>query len=351
MIVDADFRIRRDDFELQFRGSVARGETVALLGPNGSGKTTTLNALAGLLAVDEGRISIGDRVVDDVDANVLVHANRRPVSIVFQDHLLFPHMDARDNVAFTLRTRGLRRTEARRRAQTWLSRFDLEGLARQRPGQLSGGQAQRVALARALAAEPDLLLLDEPLAALDVSTRVVVRRELRRILTDFDGATIVVTHDPLDAIALASRVIVLENGRISQAGAIAELTARPRSQFVAELVGLNLFTGIADHASIAIDGTDRAIHAAESSDGEVFVLIHPHAVSLHRLEPAGSPRNRWLTRIESFDLLGDKVRVRTTDEPGLVAEITTDAIADLDLHEGDPVWVAVKATEVTVYPR
>lgn len=350
-MLEADFRIRRGKFVLDLRLDVERGDVVALLGPNGSGKSTALHALAGLVPVDSGHICLNDATIDDAASNDFIAPENRPVSLVFQNYLLFPHMDARDNVAFPLRARGANKAEARREAIELLKRFNLGEVTRHRPSQLSGGQAQRVALARALAVQPDLLLLDEPLAALDAGTRIEIRRDLRHHLSEFGGATILVTHDPLDALALATRVVVLDNGRVSQAGSIADLTARPRSRYVADLVGLNLFTGRSSGSSISIDGTDRKITTADSICGDVFVLIHPHAVSVHRSEPEGSPRNRWETTIRDFDLLGDKVRVRTSGSLPLVAEITTKALDDLDLHEGDHIWVAVKATEVSTYPR
>ncbi len=357
MILDADFKVRRGNFELTLDIDVNEGEVVALLGPNGSGKTTALHVLAGLLPIDVGHVTLNGLIIDDARDGIFTSPEQRHASLVFQDHLLFPHLDARSNVAFPMRAKGVKRLEAQHVADTWLQRFGLSDLAKQRPRQLSGGQAQRVALARALAAEPELLLLDEPLAALDAGTRVAVRRELRTILSDFRGATIIVTHDPLDAIALASKIIVLEDGRAVQEGSISDLTARPRSGFVAELVGLNLFAGTAGNGSIAIGNssttkaTAASIATVETIDGDVFAMIHPRAIALHRDEPGGSPRNRWHNTIESFDLLGDRVRVRTTGELDLVAEITTVSMTELDLHQGDRVWLSVKATEVSVYPR
>src|SRR5690606_23995610 len=220
---------------------VAAGEVVALLGPNGAGKTTALRALAGLRPLDAGRIALGDTVLDDPAAGVFVPPDRRPVGVVFQDYLLFPHLSVMDNVAFGLRCRGARRAEARRAAVEWLDRVGLAAQAARRPRDLSGGQAQRVALARALAVHPRLLLLDEPLAALDARIRLETRAHLQRRLRDQQAAPLLVTHDPLDAMVLADRVVVVEDGRVVQEGDAAEITRRPRTDYVARLAGLNLY--------------------------------------------------------------------------------------------------------------
>jgi molybdate transport system ATP-binding protein len=240
--------------------------------------------------------------------------------------------------------------EARARAALLLDRVGATAFASAKPGALSGGQAQRVALARALATDPAALLLDEPLAALDAGTRIEVRRDLRRYLADFAGATLLVTHDPVDALALADHVAILEGGRITQAGTIDEVTTRPRSRYVADLIGTNLVHGIASGTSISTE-TGATLTIADAHAGPVFATIAPAAVALHHREPEGSPRNRWSTTVEHLDLLGDRVRVRLAPPLALVAEITPAAVADLALREGDPVWASVKATEVTTYPQ
>jgi len=323
----------------------------ALLGPNGAGKTTVLRALAGLLPLAEGRVVLDGRLLEQAgrERRVRVPAERRPVGVVFQDYLLFPHLGAVENVAFGLRSRGMRRAEARRVAAIWLERMGLAGVGDARPGTLSGGQQQRVALARALATDPRMLLLDEPLAALDVSIRAEVRRDLRRRLREFDGVNLLVTHDPLEAIALADRLIVIEGGRIVQAGTPAEVTERPRSAYVADLVGVNLLRGRADDGAVELAGGGH-LGAVGAGSGEVFAVIAPRSVSLWRSRPDGSPRNVWRGRASGLDLLGDRVRVRIEGQPTLVAEVTTAAVAELHLAEGTEVWVSVKATDVRVYP-
>jgi len=218
-----------------------------------------------------------------------------------------------------------------------------------RPRQLSGGQAQRVALARALATEPRLLLLDEPLAALDVGTRGDVRRDLRRHLTTFEGVRLLVTHDPVDAYALADRVIILEAGRIVQAGTLEEVTAKPRSRYIADLVGVNLFGGLADQGVVATPAGGRIV-PADSIEGAAFVVIQPSAVALYRDPPDGSPRNVWPVTVADIDRSADRVRVRLDGPVALVAEITPAALDALALRPGDGIWASVKATEITTYP-
>jgi molybdate transport system ATP-binding protein len=331
--------------------AVEPGQVAALLGPNGAGKTTVLRALAGLLRLDAGRVALDGRVLEDTARRVRVPVERRPVGMVFQDYLLFPHLSVMENVAFGLRSRGVRRAAARRTARDWLERLGLPGVADARPRTLSGGQQQRVALARALATDPRMLLLDEPLAALDVSIRAEVRRDLRRHLREFAGVNLLVTHDPLEAIALADRLIVVERGRIVQAGTPAEVTERPRSAYVADLVGVNLLRGTAAGDTIDL-GDGGRLEAVGAGVGEVFAVVPPRSVSLWRSRPDGSPRNVWRGRAAGLDLLGDRVRVRVDarPQPSLVAEVTPAAVAELGLAEGSDVWVSVKATEVRAYP-
>ena len=243
MTLDAQIGLQLGSLDLDVELRAAPGEVVALLGPNGAGKSTVLRCLAGLVPLDRGCIEIDGVVVDDPAGDVLVEPEDRPTGFVFQDYVLFDHLSVVENVAYGMRARGTAKREARQRAHEWLERFDLADYAPQRPGALSGGQAQRVALARALATSPRLLLLDEPLAALDAGTRANVRRDLRRHLAGFDGMRLVVTHDPVDAYALADRVVVLESGRIVQTGTLAEVTAHPRTRYVADLVGVNLIVG------------------------------------------------------------------------------------------------------------
>jgi molybdate transport system ATP-binding protein len=349
MRLDARVRLRIGELSLNVDLKADPGQLVVLVGPNGAGKTTLLRALAGLLPIDEGRVSIDGNVIEDTATGTRVPTERRPVGMVFQNYLLFPHLSVLENVAFGLRARGVHRAEARHRAAEWLERMGLSAKAQAKPRALSGGQSQRVALARALATSPSLLLLDEPLAALDAPARAGVRRDLRRHLATFQGVRLLVTHDPLEAVALADRIAVIEDGEIVQTGEVAEVTARPRSRYVAEFVGVNLYRGKAVGDTIEIE-TGGALAAPDAGAGEVFAVVHPHAVSLHRTEPEGSPRNVWEGSVESYDYEGDRVRVSMHGTPPIVAEITLPAARELDLAAAGRMWVSVKATDVVVYP-
>ncbi len=344
--------VARGAFRLELALDVAPGEVVALLGPNGSGKTTALRTLAGLIALDSGRIELAGRVLADADSATHRPPYERRIGVVFQDYLLFPHLTVLDNVAFGPRSQQVPRAAARKLAHAQLSHLGIPELAGARPASLSGGQAQRVALARALAVQPDLLVLDEPLAALDARTRLHVRGELRRQLAEFAGATVVVTHDPVDAIVLADRLVVIEDGRLVQTGEPAEVTRRPRTDYVARLVGLNLAGGRARGHEVRLDG-GGVIMARDALDGGCLVAFRPAAVSLFLARPTGSPRNVWMGTVGGLEPHGDGVRVEVTGvwgDASLVAEITQAALAELGLRVGGEVWASVKASEVDVYP-
>jgi molybdate transport system ATP-binding protein len=349
--LDADLELERGPLNLAVTLTAHPGETVVLLGPNGAGKTTLLGALAGLLAVDRGRISLDGEALDDPGHKRWVPPEHRPIGVVFQDHLLFPHLSALDNVAFGLRAHGARRRDAQCQAGIWLERMGLAEHADARPRQLSGGQAQRVALARALAGSPRLLLLDEPLAALDATTRIDVRRDLRRHLDAFGGPRLLVTHDPIDAMALADRVVVLEHGHITQAGSLPELRAHPRSDYAADLIGVNLYRGTLTGDRVTLDtGTSLTVVNDDNITGEVFATLRPEAVALYRDRPAGSPRNTWETTVTTIDHHGPRARV-TLDRPiPVMAEVTQPALDDLGITPGARIWVSAKATEVEIYP-
>jgi len=348
--LDARIGLRLGALDLDVELHAEAGEVVALLGPNGAGKSTVLRCLAGLAPVDSGRISIDGVVVDDPADDVFVEPEDRPTGFVFQDYVLFDHLSVLENVAYGVRARGAGRGRARQSANEWLERFDLADHARRRPGALSGGEAQRVALARALATNPRLLLLDEPLAALDAGTRATVRRDLRRHLETFDGMRVVVTHDPVDAHALADRVVVLETGRVVQAGTLAEVTSHPRTRYVADLVGVNLIVGV------VLDGvlttpTGARVVIADAADGSTLATIRPHSVLLTRGDSvASSVRNTWPGTIVDIDRLGERVRLAIDGRLPLTAEITAAALDDLALRAGDRVHASVKATDIEVAP-
>jgi molybdate transport system ATP-binding protein len=270
--------------------------------------------------------------------------------MVFQEYLLFPFLSVLDNVAFGLRSQKLSRHEARRRAQEWLARMGLADRAHDRPSDLSGGQAQRVALARALATEPHVLLLDEPLAALDAGARIEVRNELRSQLRDRGGPRLLVTHDPVDAASLCDRVVIVEEGRFVQQGAMAEIALHPRSRYVADLVGLNFYRGVARHGTVALSAAEGAVVIADRVvHGPVFVAFHPRSVTLQRSTERVSARNQWAGTVASIDQLGDRARVQVDGPVPLVAEVTAEALQSLSLAPGSEVVAAVKATELDVY--
>ncbi|XVQ13942.1 ABC transporter ATP-binding protein [Spirillospora sp. CA-255316] len=343
--LEARLVVRRGSFELDLELEAEPGDVVALLGPNGAGKSTALRALAGLTPITGGHIRV------DGDAVHALPPERRGIGMVFQDYLLFPHLSAVENVAFGLRCQGAGRREARRRAAEWLERVGLADHASARPRALSGGQAQRVALARALAVEPSLLLLDEPLSALDAHTRLEIRAALRRHLAGFEGAAVLVTHDPLDAMVLADRLVVLEGGRVVQRGEPAEVARRPRTDYVARLVGLNLYRGHASGGTVTLQDGACRLDTIDRLDGEVFLAFAPSSVAIHRSRPDGSPRNLWPARVGAIERHGDRVRIRLDGPPlPAAADVTPGAVAELQLTEGSRVWAAVKATETHVYP-
>jgi molybdate transport system ATP-binding protein len=346
-MLKADIQLQLGTLHLDAALDAGPGEVVALLGPNGAGKTTFLRAVAGLIRTDRAKVVLDDVVLEDTATGVRAPTERRPIGIVFQQHLLFPHLSVLENVAFGLRAR--RRPDARAVALAWLERVGLGAYANARPAALSGGEAQRVALARALAIDPRLLLLDEPLSSLDATTRVEVRRELRRHLASFDGARLLVTHDPLEAAALADRLVILEGGRVVQTGPVDDVTRHPRTRFVADLVGVNLLRGRAAGGVIAIDGGQR-LTALDAGDGDVFAVIHPRSVAIHRTHPEGTPRNVWSGTVRSVDVLGERARIAVGGSLPIVAEVSASSVRDLDLRERAEVWVSVKAAEVGVYP-
>ena len=348
MTLDAHVVVQRGSLAIDVGFSVGAGEVLAVLGPNGAGKSTVLRVLAGLLRPDGGRVAVGHETWNS--GNQHLPAHRRSLGMVFQDHLLFPHLSVTENVAFGLRSRGAKRASARAAAAPWLDRVGLAGLGDRRPGELSGGQAQRAALARALVGEPRVLLLDEPLSALDARTRLAVRAELHRHLTDYTGSAVLVTHDPIDAMALADRVVVVEDGRVVQSGTPAEIARRPRTDYVARLVGLVLLPGTGTGRQVALDG-GGSVAVADEVTGPVFVAVRPESVALYLDRPAGSPRNVWPLRLVAATPHGSVVRCDLAGEVPLTADVTATAFAELGLAPGAAVWASVKASEVAVYTR
>ncbi len=339
-----------DGFRVRAPLAIPSGQTVALLGPNAAGKSTVVAALAGLLPLVSGRIELHGSVLDDPARNTFVPPERRNIGVVFQDYALFPHMSVLENVAFGLRSRGIARDIVRERAEKWMATLDLGEIARQKPGDLSGGQAQRVALARALVIEPELLLLDEPLSAIDVGRRSSLRRRLHEYLESFDGPRLLITHDPTDAFLLADDIVVIEGGVITQKGSADEIRLRPRTPYAASVAGANLVSGQA--AGGLVNTGEFVLHIADHGvEGPVLAIIRPTAISVHLEEPEGSPRNTWPTRIDLVEHLGDVVRIRTGQPLPLTVEITEEAVQALGVGRGSPVWLSIKATEIIVEPE
>lgn len=344
MSLDAHVLVHRKGFTLDVALRAGAGEVVAVLGPNGAGKSTLLRALAGLIP-HEGHVHLDGRPVHDLSPQ------DREVGVVFQDYRLFPHLSARENVAFPLRSRGTGKDAARTTADAWLTRLHLQGLERRRPAELSGGQAQRVALARALVSDPRLLLLDEPLSALDAGVRTEVRVELHRQLADFAGPALLVTHDALEALALADRLVVLEAGRVVQDAPPSQVVRRPATPYVAQLAGLNLLHGQAQDGVLALTGGGEVVIADRALSGPALAVLRPSSVLLHRSRPEGSSaRNVFPSRMSHLEVLGDRVRVGLDGPPALIADVTAAAVADLRLAAGEQVWVSLKATDLEAYP-
>jgi molybdate transport system ATP-binding protein len=344
-----DARVRVGAFELDVELRAAGGQVVAVLGPNGAGKSTLLRTVAGLTALTAGSVELDGIVLDQPDVGRYVPPEQRRIGVVFQDHRLFPYLRVIDNVAFGPRSRGVARSVARERAAEWLGRLGLNDLARRYPRQLSGGQAQRVALARALACDPAALVLDEPLAALDVQTRAEVQGELREHLAAFAGPVLLVTHDPIEALLLAQRIVVLEAGRVVQTGSPADVTGRPLTRYVATLVGMNLYRGIATAQTVTL-GDGGSLVSADALDGAVLVALRPSAITMHLHRPEQtSARNIWTGTITGLAPLGDRIRVTVTGEPSAAVDVTALAVAELKLTPGRPVWLSAKATDVVAY--
>jgi len=357
LLLRAVVRARRLDVEF----SVSAGEVLAVLGPNGAGKSTALHVIAGLIRPDDGLVRLGERVLTDAAAGLHVPTHQRRVGLLLQNPLLFPHLSVAANVAFGPRShRGglLRSGRVRDAALRWLREVDAEELANRKPRQLSGGQAQRVAIARALAAEPDVLLLDEPLTGLDINAAAAIRAVLRSVVSSTGCAVILITHDLLDVLTLADRVLVLEDGRISESGPVSDVLTAPRSPFGARIAGINLISGTiaADGSLVTASGQHWYGAAAEQlTEGLAAVAVFaPTAVAVYQDPPHGSPRNTVDVTVAELDTRGPVVLVRGQDRPGgtagPAASITVDAAAELRLMPGERVWFSVKAQEVALHP-
>jgi molybdate transport system ATP-binding protein len=339
-------------FDLDVALEVRPGECLALAGPSGAGKTSVLRVVAGLRRPAAGRVCCGEDVWLDTAAGIDMAPEERRCGYVFQDHALFGHLSARDNVGY-----GLPRARRRSGAAAWLERFGIAHLADARPGSLSGGERQRVALARALAREPAVLLLDEPLSALDATTRGRAGRELAAVLREAGVPAVLVTHDFTEAATLGDRVGVLDRGRVVQLGTATELAARPASAFVADFTGAVVLTGVARATAggltaIALDGGGE-LRSVEAADGPVAVTVFPWEITLHPPGHGadGSARNHLEAEVVSVAAVGNRVRVGLAAGQPFVAEVTPPAAAELALAPGARVSAAFKAAGTRVVAR
>ncbi|GHO86517.1 ABC transporter ATP-binding protein [Dictyobacter formicarum] len=376
-MLDAAFETQVDAFHLDVAFSIQSGQTTVLLGESGAGKSTILRLLAGLQLPQQGHMVLNGITYYNSKAGIFIPPQRRPFGYVFQDYVLFPHLTVFENVAFGLRAQHLPRSRVRASVAEALEMVQLPHLSQRLPAQLSGGQQQRVAIARALALRPQLLLLDEPLAALDVQTRREVRQELRTILREVQITTLFVTHHYLDGLLFGDQLLVVDQGRLVQQGDQRELREFPRSSYIAELVGVNFFRGqllrtenettclirllpnpstnqpvemvamLKEQATLPVSGT------------EIFVVIDPRSITLHLAQPEGSARNVFQgtimhiiplsTSTGSYD---GKVRVSIAlSQAGapLTAEVTENSVTRMELQEGQTIFATFKASEANAY--
>jgi molybdate transport system ATP-binding protein len=354
-VLCVEARARRGALALDVGLEVERGSCLALAGPSGAGKTSVLRIVAGLLRPDAGRVRLDDDPWLDTDRGVDRAPEDRRCGVVFQEYALFGHLSAWRNVAYGVR--GVARAERRRRAHELLERFGLGGRGDARPGQLSGGERQRVALARALAPDPAVLLLDEPLAALDSRTRATASRELGEVLARLEIPALLVTHSFEEAALLGDRVAVLEAGSIVQEGSAAELASAPASTVVADFTGAVVLLGHARSSAggltrVALDGGGEVL-ATAAADGPVAVSVHPWEIAL---EPpgagqTGSARNRLAVRVASVTELGARARIGLEAPQPLAAEISTEAVRALALGPGAAATATWKAAATRLIPR
>jgi molybdate transport system ATP-binding protein len=339
--LELDIALPLRAFRLELALAVGR-ETFALVGPSGAGKTTVLRAIAGLTRPSRGRIHLEGRALFDDAVGIDRPPEERRVGFVFQEYALFPHMTVEQNVAYP----------GRNGIGDMLERLRIAHLAKARPAELSGGERQRVALARALARRPDVLLLDEPLSALDTHTRFAVRSELKQLLDQLDLPVLLVTHDFQDAAALAGRIGVLVDGRIVQIGTPSQLIAAPANAFVASFTGANLLTGHARSEAGGLtqvtldDGT--VVYSTDEAQGLVDVAIYPWEIAIARQPAVDSTLNHISGPITSLVHIGNRARVQVR---GLVGEITSQSAERLGLNTGDTVVASFKATATRLVVR
>jgi molybdate transport system ATP-binding protein len=372
-MLQANMQIQLQTFKLLVQITARPGETLVLLGESGSGKTTILRLLSGLLMPDQGHIELDGSCYFDSAQHIALPTQERSIGLVFQDYVLFPHLSVFENIAFGLRAQHLSRALIRQRVHESLEQVHLSNLEQRKPSQLSGGQQQRVALARALALQPRLLLLDEPMAALDVQTRREVRQELRQILHEANIVTIFVTHQYLEALLFGQQIIVLDQGQVIQQGSQRDLLEYPRSSYIAELVGMNFFQGkISGYeseqtCSIQLNTSSQPLQVVAtlkepsqkpSPGQEAYVIVDPRNITLYQAPPETSARNLFSGRITQIlpvsGTFSDGARLRvglllSGYNTSLTAEISAASAERLALQEGQEVYAAFKASEANAY--
>ncbi len=355
MSLEARVRLSRGTFALDVDLSAAAGETIGLLGPNGSGKSTLVEALAGLLTLQSGEITLDGRPIERPEDGIRLAPQERPFGVMFQGLWLFPHLSVLENVCFGPRARGLPQREARDRAERLMARLELSALAARKPSELSGGEAQRVALARALAVEPRVLLLDEPLSALDLEARPRTRSLLQQMLQEFDGVRLVITHDPLEALLFADRLVILEGGRIVQSGPADLVRRRPRTPYVAGLSGVTLLRGqlrdVHGTPELSVEGLQLSVPHVDIPRGhEVLATVPPEAVRLTTAAPGADDGYVLAGEIESVELASHRSLVRLRTRPRLCAAVPTESVSRQGLRPGLHVWAQIDARAIDVYP-
>lgn len=343
LLLEGRVVVERGPFKLDAEVNVKQAEIVALMGPNGAGKTTLLEAILGWLPLADGQVLLDGQTLEVHGENRTVPTHEREIGMVFQDGLLFPHLNVMRNIEFGTGSSSTHVSEL-------LEPLEITNLVDRYPEELSAGQRQRVALARTLATAPKLVLLDEPLGALDVTGRVIARKLIGNVLRSNGAGALVVTHDPADAFALADRILVLEGGRVTQCAPPDQIRTRPATKWVAELVGWNFFEGDGNGSLVELaDGVEIAT-AHRGLDGPVAVTINPTAVALYTQEPTGSPRNSWHCHVESIEFVADVARVSLVGPFAISADVTRAAVAELGIDTGSAVWASLKATEVGIQP-
>ncbi|WP_202079132.1 ABC transporter ATP-binding protein [Caldalkalibacillus salinus] len=344
------------DFELDIEFTIGK-ETLVIVGHSGCGKSTTLRAIAGLIRPDQGEITIGDQFLFSHDKKINMIPEEREIGFLFQNYALFPHLTVYENVGFGLAARHIPPAEQKKRVEEQLALVGMTEYIDNMPDELSGGQQQRVALARALVLEPKILLLDEPLSALDVTTRDRVRRELKKTLSLLNIPAVVVTHDYEDAISLGQRILVMDEGKIIQEGTSQELIQAPRSSFVADFSGTNYFDGRMTKqedglAHFKLERWGETLRSTARSEGEQSIVIQPWDIRLTKEKPSASRANVLASKVINILMYGNRLRVDLEGPIPLVVEVQgEDITALMGMEEGDDVYAVIEPEAVKVLEK